>query len=65
MELDSRPLLKNSERVKCFQARGQKGPQVWAKRRPSPTRLAAVLNVGFNYARMVQETGCRAARALY
>ena len=28
-------------------------------------RLLAVLNVGFNYARLVQETGRRAARALY
>ena len=25
-------------------------------------RLLAVLNVGFKYARIVQETGCRAAR---
>ena len=28
-------------------------------------RLLAVLNVGFKYARIVQETSCRAARALY
>ena len=28
-------------------------------------RLLTVLNVGFKYARIVQETGCRAARALY
>ncbi len=26
-------------------------------------RLLTVLNIGFKYVRMVQETGCRAARA--
>ena len=40
---------------------------VEARNKPAMTalRLLAVLNVGFKYARIVQETGRRAARALY
>ncbi len=40
---------------------------VEARNKPAITalRLLAVLNVGFKYARIVQETGRRAARALY
>ena len=40
---------------------------VEALNRPAITALRwlAVLNVGFKYARIVQETGRRAARALY
>ena len=40
---------------------------VEARHRPAITslRLLAVLNVLFEYARIVQETGRRAARALY
>ena len=40
---------------------------VEARDKPAITalRLLAVLNLGFKYARIVQETGRRAARALY
>ncbi len=41
--------------------------RVEARHRPAITalRLLAVLNVGFKYARITQETGRRAARASY